>query len=207
MRKCLVLLVLCAATVVGCSRTRDSDTRRDDHPQADSPKAVQPLVDPRGREAQGSWTRVDAADGNFRALFPKEPKRSKTEDPLGFVYSAAIPDEAVAFYIIFTPNIDTSVSLDTRLTASQDSTKSSRNAQRRSVEICGYAGREMTHEYADMHDNHTVVSRQRIFYAGTDMYQLLVLAIDHKTFPEDDANHFFSGFELLKASKENGAPP
>jgi hypothetical protein len=63
----------------------------------------------------------------------------------------------------------------------------------------------MTHEYT--HANRTVVSRHRIFYAGTDMYHLLVLAIDRKTFPEEDANHFFSGFELLNESKEKGAPP
>jgi hypothetical protein len=151
-----------------------------------------------------SWTRADAAEGHFRALFPEEPKRSKTADPLGFVYKASIPGQAVGFYIFFTPNIDTRVSLDTRLTASQDSTKSSRNAQRRSIDICGYAGKEMTREYTDA--NHTVVSRQRIFYAGKDMYQLMVLAVDRETFPEEDANHFFSGFELLKESKKRAAP-
>jgi hypothetical protein len=166
---------------------------------------TQPVADPRGQKAHPSWTRVNAADGNFRALFPVEPKRSKSEDILAFEYRATIPDSAVAFFITFTPNIDTSVSLDTRLTASQDSTKSSRNAQRRSVDICGYAGREMTHEYT--HANHRVVSRHRIFYAGTDMYHLLVLAVDPETFPEEDANLFFSGFELLKESKKKGAPP
>lgn len=196
-----MLLALCAAMGVGCSRTRDSDPLPADQPQADSPKAVQPLADPRGRKAHPSWIRVNAADGHFQALFPKDPKRSKSADPFGFEYRASIPDRAVSFFITFTPNIDTNVSLDTRLTASQDSTTASRNAQRRTVDICGYAGREMTHEYTA--SNRTVVSRHRIFYAGTDMYHLLVLAVDHETFPEEDANLFFSGFELLKESKES----
>jgi hypothetical protein len=204
MRKYLMPLALCAATGVGCSRTRDSATHRDDYPQADSPKAVRPLADPRVRKAHPSWTRVNAADGNFRALFPVEPKRSKSADFLAFEYTAVRPDGAVAFFITFTPNIDTSVSLDARLTGTQDSRKS-RSAQRRSIDICGYAGREMTHEYTDA--NRPVVSRHRIFYAGRDMYHLLVLAIHHETFPEEDANLFFSGFELLKESEEKGAPP
>jgi len=139
------------------------------------------------------WIRIASEDGRFSASFPTKPECTRPVDDDETMYVADAGGGAVEFVIRCKRNADPSVSLDDRLARTVETMKST-NVTTRSIEMCGYAAREMTHEY--IYDGVRWVSRQRVFCAGNTMYQVIVLGLQAQSYPEREARRFFSEFRL-----------
>jgi hypothetical protein len=161
--------------------------------QADAPAAGN-LPQHNDPETKGGWVQVTSAEGHFTSWFPHEPKHTLHSGDLVHQYVAATKNGTVAFLVRYTPQVNTTVSLDERLATIKTVMKST-NAKIIPVTICDYPAKEMSHEYAHGGQRHS--SRQRIVYARGDMYQLIVVAPLAEGIPEEDAQHFYAGFQLL----------
>ena len=180
MKTSFLAATFCVIALTGCSDARKPGAEEKVLPQQND------------KEKKDSWVQITSVEGQFTSWFPHEPTHTLPEGDLVHQYLAETED--IAFLVRYTPQADTTISLDARLAAARRAMKST-NAKIIPVTICGYPAKEMSHEYVI--EGHHASSRQRIVYARGAMYQLVVVAVKAKGIPEEDARRFYAGFQLL----------
>jgi hypothetical protein len=168
--------------LTGCSDARKTGAEEKDLPQQND------------EEKKDSWVQITSMEGHFTSWFPSKPKHTLPSGDLVHQYVAETMDGTIAFYVRYTAQADTTISLDERLATTRTVMKST-NAKIIPVTICGHPAKEMSHEY--VYDGYRASSRQRIVYARGAMYQLIVVALKPTGIPEEDTRRFYAGFQLL----------